>query len=626
MIGSHSNLPSLGLISQAQRQESFPVFIVEVRIFDANENPPTYSQSEYSLRVSEGLESMNVYQLPTAYDADMGENGRITYSLADIFVKSITNADWLRCPKCSSLFRVVQKPSVKDLSNGQDLLYLQVNFELDREKESAYRLLVLAKDAGRPTQKTGTLHVSIEVLDSNDMKPEFPHPVYNLLVEENVPRGTFVERFEAKDGDAGVNARVSYSLRTKHRSPVETSFYTPADISVPFSINAITGVLTVNGSLDRERKSEYTMYVEATDHGSPARSSESIVYITVLDINDNSPSVQIRALTTTDRFREIYSVSSKVNELREFEMTVPENLPVDVIIAEIDAFDPDDGANGSVVCVLPSDVFSIRPRQPDPVTLFGAADGKSTLQSNQYIKYHLYLSEPIDFERQQFFRLILTCHDSGTPFQRSTRSVINVFVSDENDNPPVLGNPEVIRPAWKMEEIVLDSWKGGNTELMRSMKEILATNTLLISVPKRLKINQTFLRIPAIDRDSENNAKLRRQLPSVSLMYEGKHETTQGSSQSTAAGGSSVNTGRTDLGKSESAFRGLDSCYWNWSCQKACVLESVIEQMSDCGEYRTLSRFEPQRHSTVLLPHLRPGQRKLTFHRRHGQLERECYV
>nr|VZH98210.1 unnamed protein product [Spirometra erinaceieuropaei] len=193
-------------------------------------------------------------------------------------------------------------------------------------------------------------------------------------------------------------------------------------------------------------------------------------------------------------------------------MTVPENLPVDVIIAEIDALDPDAGPNGSVVCVLPSEVFSIRPWQPEPVTLFGAADGKSTLESDQYIKYHVYLSEPIDFERQQFFRLILTCHDSGTPFQRSTRSVINVFVSDENDNPPVLGNPEVIKPAWKMEEIVLDSWKGGHTELMKSMKEILSTNTLLICVPKQLKINETFLRIPATDRDSENNAKLAFQI------------------------------------------------------------------------------------------------------------------
>uniref|UniRef100_A0A0X3NRY7 Cadherin domain-containing protein n=1 Tax=Schistocephalus solidus TaxID=70667 RepID=A0A0X3NRY7_SCHSO len=508
MLGSHSTLPILDRFSQLQRQESFPVFLVEVRIFDANENSPTYSQAEYSLRVTEGPESTTIFQLPTARDADMGENGRITYFLTDIFVKLTTGNDWQRCPSCASLFHVIQKPAIKDSSSGRDLLYLQVNAELDREKENAYRLLVLAKDAGRPIQKTGTLYVSIEVLDSNDMKPEFSHLAYNFLIDENVPRGTFVGRVEAKDKDIGMNARVSYSLRPKHRGPPDNLFYSSANMNTPFIIHAATGVLTVNGSLDRERQTEYTVYVEATDHGSPAKSSESIVHITVLDLNDNSPNVQIRMLDTIERVREINTANTNTKEIREFEITLPENLPVDVILAEIDAFDPDVGANGSVFCVLLSDVFLLRPLQAESVTIFGAAEINSTLQSNHIIKYRLHLSKPIDFEQQKFFRLVLTCYDSGTPFQRSTRSIINVFIRDENDNPPVLGDAEVITPAWKVEKWVLNSWKGEQTELIEAMKMILTENLLLLCLPKWLATKQPFLRIPATDRDAENNAKL----------------------------------------------------------------------------------------------------------------------
>ncbi|VDK29557.1 unnamed protein product [Dibothriocephalus latus] len=512
MIGGHSNLPTVGLFSPAQRQQSFPVFLVEVRIFDVNENTPTYSQSEYSLRITEGRESRTSFQLPPARDADMGENGRITYLLGDMFAKSTKSADWQRCPNCSSVFHLIQKPVMEDPPNSQGLLYLQVNGELDRERRNAYRLLVLAKDAGRPTQKTGTLHVLIEVLDSNDMKPEFSCPVYNLQIEENVPRGTFVGRFEAKDRDVGVNARVSYSLRPKPRGLSENPFYPSVDTNTPFSINAVTGVITVNGSLDRERKAAYSLYVEATDHGSPARSSESIVHITVLDMNDNSPRVAIRTLKTAVQIREVSTGNTNAKEIREFEIMLPENLPVDEDLAEIDAFDPDAGSNGSVACALPSDIFAIKPVQPASLIVSGAADNNSTAQSYQITKYHLQLSEPIDFERQQFYRLVLTCYDSGTPFQRSTRNIINVFISDENDNPPVLGRPEVIKPAWKVEKSVLDSWKGDKPEFMDSLEEILAKCHLLICLPKRLAINQPFLRIPATDRDTENNAKLEYRL------------------------------------------------------------------------------------------------------------------
>ena len=58
-------------------------------------------------------------------------------------------------------------------------------------------------------------------------------------IAENATKGTFVFRMKATDRDSGTNAVIKYSF-----SPEESAFI----------INETTGVVTVNGSLDRETK------------------------------------------------------------------------------------------------------------------------------------------------------------------------------------------------------------------------------------------------------------------------------------------------------------------------------------------------------------------------------------
>lgn len=51
----------------------------------------------------------------------------------------------------------------------------------------------------------------------------------------------------------------------------------------------LPGEVTTLQTLDRERQSSYQLLVQVQDAGSPPRSTTGTVHITVLDLNDNSP-------------------------------------------------------------------------------------------------------------------------------------------------------------------------------------------------------------------------------------------------------------------------------------------------------------------------------------------------
>ena len=90
---------------------------------------------------------------------------------------------------------------------------------------------------GGPQAKTGTTSVLVNVIDSNDNKPEFVGgPTFEVSVTENTPPGTVVVRLEAHDADEGLNGQVRYG-------------FAPSTLSSPavrvFAIRNDTGELSV---------------------------------------------------------------------------------------------------------------------------------------------------------------------------------------------------------------------------------------------------------------------------------------------------------------------------------------------------------------------------------------------
>ncbi len=77
---------------------------------------------------------------------------------------------------------------------------------------------------------------------------------YSTSIPESSQPGTFVIQVTASDKDSGSYGAVSYFLLS------ELGAHAPS-----FRINETTGVITVNGPLDRERKPFYSLTVQAVD-------------------------------------------------------------------------------------------------------------------------------------------------------------------------------------------------------------------------------------------------------------------------------------------------------------------------------------------------------------------------
>ncbi|KAL3266868.1 hypothetical protein HHI36_011020, partial [Cryptolaemus montrouzieri] len=315
-----------------------------------------------------------------AVDLDTGNNARLTYRLLHQNNSALA----------SRIFGIFP---------NSGWLYLREN--LDRETQDKFNLIVAASDNGNiqfnnsntcmhynfiilgtPSQ-TATVHISIEVLDTNDNIPVFGKKSYEFNIEENLPRSSHVGTISAKDADYGSNAVIRY-----HLIPNNTSF----------RINTITGQIFTKESLDRESKQSYDMIAEARDQGTPSRSSRVPIKILVTDVNDNSP--------------EIVDPQEDVVSVREEQSPETE-------VVKVRAVDADAGENASISYSIlkgkDSDgygVFSI-----DPIT--GVIKTKIIL----------------DHEERTIYRLTVAATDGGRPPRQSVRK-LRIGVLDLNDNRP----------------------------------------------------------------------------------------------------------------------------------------------------------------------------------------------
>ncbi len=260
--------------------------VVYVAVDDVNDNAPAFDgQTCKDLRVRENSRDSYVHAF-VAQDPDLGENGRISYSL----VSSDDNV--------TRLFRIE-----RDTGKLHAL-------PLDREEEEVYSLEVVAMDHG-PERLTTKCTISLTVLDENDNEPSFTQSIYSASVREDIAIGTEVVKVLATDPDEGDNARVRYSLENA--------------TDWAFAIDERTGSVYTIKTLDRESTSEINFEVVATDGGSESfRSSQTRVKIIVTDANDHVP--------------EFASFPFRVN------MTATPSTGVSLL--RLSAHDPDSGPNG----------------------------------------------------------------------------------------------------------------------------------------------------------------------------------------------------------------------------------------------------------------------------------------
>ncbi|XP_075773423.1 protocadherin-16 isoform X2 [Pelodiscus sinensis] len=197
--------------------------------------------------------------------------------------------------------------------------WLYVKSALDRETRDLYMLTVLASAGAGGTsseaRKTGTSTVRVSITDENDNSPRLSEERYFFTIAENQPPGSRVGKVTASDRDMGQNSRLTYRLLQHDPN---------------FLIHMQSGELTAKRSLDREQQSSYQLLVIVQDGGTPPRSVTGTVYVTVLDENDNVPAFL------------------HVQSGRELLVQVLEEKPSGLLIASLQAKDPDEGENGTI--------------------------------------------------------------------------------------------------------------------------------------------------------------------------------------------------------------------------------------------------------------------------------------
>lgn len=193
---------------------------------------------------------------------------------------------------------------------------------VDRETKSLYEMEVHALDTGASTNpQSSSVSVRVEVLDANDNSPKWPDDPVTVTVAEDSVVGSVVYNFTATDADADANAELRYSVM--QQGP-----------TVVFSLDPLTGMLTLVESLDYESVREYIMVVRATDQATNVTErlfTDVTARIVVLDVNDNGPRI------VSPVFRRLYVDGS----------TRPGDRLCDVV-----AVDHDAGDNGRTVYTI----------------------------------------------------------------------------------------------------------------------------------------------------------------------------------------------------------------------------------------------------------------------------------
>ncbi|XP_074838952.1 protocadherin-8 [Carettochelys insculpta] len=357
------------------RQEQYRLVHVELEVRDINDNAPRFPQAHIPLEVSESAAPGTRLPLELALDPDVGSNGVQSFQLSR-----------------NSHFGV-EAQARADGGKSAALVLLQ---ELDRERQAAYTLELVAQDGGSPA-RAGTATVSVRVLDANDNSPAFPQGALTVELAEDAPRGSLLLDLDAADPDEGPNGEIVYGFGSQ----------VPAEARRLFRLDPLSGRLTLEGPVDYERQRTYELDVQAQDRGASPLAATCRVIVRLADVNDNAPGISIRPLSGAPAGAGVAYVS--------------EAAARDSFVALVSTSDRDSGPNGQVRCALYGhEHFALQRAYADSYVLVTAA--------------------PLDRERLAEYNLTLVAEDLGSPPFRTIRQY-TVRVSDENDNAPLFAQP-----------------------------------------------------------------------------------------------------------------------------------------------------------------------------------------
>ncbi|XP_035826841.1 protocadherin Fat 4, partial [Aplysia californica] len=280
-INSVSGLISLSQSIVSQRQE---VYSLRVRARDGgsprlsstavvtvtvnrNLNTPVFGRVSYETTIRETQAPGTVVQfgIPiTASDNDL----QVSCMLFDSRSTEIVSA-CSRAPFNSIEYFFVSSIDADRFFIDPDLGQIFVRRNLVGEAANQYNLTVAARDRATPSLTSQSIPVIINVVRNNN-PPVFINEPYTATLQSSLNFGSQVTIVTATDADATAPfGEVSYSIIGD-------------DSAVTFfSINSVTGRITVAQGFGSDSSAEYRIRVLAQDGGAPSKSDTTVVVVSV---------------------------------------------------------------------------------------------------------------------------------------------------------------------------------------------------------------------------------------------------------------------------------------------------------------------------------------------------------
>ncbi|BES91153.1 Laminin G domain [Nesidiocoris tenuis] len=428
--------------------------MVEILVQDVNDNAPEFLQDIYNVSVLETLNIGGFVGQVYAIDRDVGLNGAVRYAIdtarseehSHFYIKSSTGEVFLKksldyevqsffslwikafdtgTPSKSTYTKlwihvidvvdtgpVVVEPIVGLIygtyaTRGQFVAAIRSYHSVAGVK-LAYSLLshetifTLDKDSGILTvANTGNIScneakvefsvtdgvyttpssILIRVQKANQMSPKFENYVYEITIKENIPKDAHVVTLQATDGDMGQGGHLEYSIVSEAAQKT-------------FRIDPASGEITTLKLLDREAENHFEFLVQAADPG--RRSGLTTVMVTLLDVNDNTPTFIVPKYTITVSTKTIHNAT----------------------IVQVEAVDLDDGFNGAITYSIIGNgnienLFSI-----------DSISGNLTLKSQSVLL------------RDNVYQFFVRAKDGGSP-PLSSEVPVTVYVSSTGEKIPL---------------------------------------------------------------------------------------------------------------------------------------------------------------------------------------------
>ena len=224
---------------------------VRIRVADSNDNAPVIS-SLITVSIAEDSNLDTVVANIQCSDLDSGMNGEVTLSI--LHTQSI---------RSDGEHAVTGIFTIDSLTN--DLL---LSSTLDYEGNTLFQVSIECRDNGTPSLGSNAV-VLVSVAPVNEFPPHFSQDSYSITVAESSTPGTTVLEVTATDMDAGLDGQVWYSIDS-------------VGAGVPFlQISSTMGSISIAQQADCEWGREHDFIITAVDMGSPARTSEIELHVTL---------------------------------------------------------------------------------------------------------------------------------------------------------------------------------------------------------------------------------------------------------------------------------------------------------------------------------------------------------